>query len=184
MVQNNKVLLHACCGICSGFPIEFLKNEGFSPIVYFCNPNLDTKDEYLKRLNAQQIICNTSGISLIADKYNHEEFLDFVLGLENEPERGKRCIKCIELRLIKTAIKTKELNISNFTTSLGISPHKDFQMITTIGKTLANKYGLNYLEYNYRKNNGFLKTNNISKMLGIYRQNYCGCEFAKKHLNN
>ena len=170
-------MLHACCGICSGYPIAHLKEMGYIPVVYFCNNNLDTKEEYDKRLEAQKIVCMYHWVELIIEEYNHQEFLDYVSGLENEPERGKRCDKCIELRLRKTAEKAKELGINEFTTSLVISPHKNFQKISEIGSNLSN--GVKYLPIDFKKKDGFLKTNKLSKDLGIYRQNYCGCEFAK-----
>ena len=178
--RNNKILLHACCGICSGYPISLLKETGFEPVVYFCNPNLDTKEEFEKRLEAQKIVCDYHKVELIIEEYNPEEYLKYVKGLENEPEKGKRCDKCIELRLAKTAKKAKELGIDTFTTSLPISPHKDFLKISEIGTNIANQSELNYLSLDFKKKDGFLKTNRLSKELNIYRQNYCGCKFSKR----
>ena len=177
--ENKKVLLHACCGICSGYPISLLKDMGYDVIVYFCNPNLDTEEEFNRRLKAQKTVCDNFDVDLLVENYNHEVFLDFIKGLEAEPERGKRCDKCIELRLNFAAKKAKELGINLFTTSLVISPHKNFDKITELGENLANNTDLNYLALNFKKKDGFLKTNNISKELKIYRQNYCGCEFAR-----
>ncbi len=176
MVQNTsrKILLHACCAICSGYPISLLKEMGYSPVVYFCNPNLDTEEDFERRLEAQKTLCEHFDVELIVEEYNHNEYLKYVKGLEAEPERGSRCDKCIELRLIKTAQKAKELSIEEFTTSLVISPHKNFQKISTIGAGLGK-----YLALDFKKKDGFLKTNQISKELGLYRQNYCGCEFAR-----
>lgn len=177
MVQNeNKILLHACCAICSGYPILLLKEMGYSPVVYFCNPNLDSEEEFQRRLNSQKQLCKHFDVELIVEPYNPFEYLSFVSGLENEPERGRRCDRCIELRLKKTAQKAKELGIRTFTTSLVISPHKDFEKISALGKSFSP----NYLAIPFRKKDGFLKTNNISKKLGLYRQNYCGCKFTKK----
>lgn len=182
MEQNteNKILIHACCGICSGYPISLLREMGYNPVVYFCNPNLDTKDEFDKRLKAQKIVCMYHWVELITEEYNHDDFLSVVIGLENEPERGKRCDKCIELRLKKTADKARELGIKKFTTSLVISPHKNFEKISQIGQSIAGD--LEYVAIDFKKKDGFLKTNKLSKELGIYRQNYCGCEFSKGHL--
>lgn len=182
MEQNtdNRILIHACCGICSGYPISLLKGMGYSPVVYFCNPNLDTKEEFERRLEAQKIVCMYHWVDLIAEEYNHDDFLNCVKGLENEPERGKRCDRCIDLRLKMAAEKAKELGIKTFTTSLVISPHKNFEKITAIGKSLEIEGTLNYLSLDFKKKDGFLKTNKLSKELGIYRQNYCGCEFAKQ----
>lgn len=173
--NDNRILLHACCGICSGYPIALLKEMGYSPIVYFCNPNIDTEDEFRRRLDAQKIVCTHFNVDLIVEEYNSQEYLDYVKGLESEPERGSRCDKCIELRLLKTAHKAKELGINTFTTSLVISPHKNFEKISALGKSLSEWY----LAIPFRKKDGFLKTNNLSKELGLYRQNYCGCKFSK-----
>ena len=175
--ENNKILIHACCGICSGYPIGLLKEMGYTPVVYFCNPNLDTKEEFEKRLEAQQTICAHHNVKLIIEEYNHNSFLSYIKGLENEPERGARCDKCIKLRLTMTANKAIELGIDKFTTSLVISPHKNFEKISAIGQSVSD--GIEYLSLNFKKQDGFLKTNKLSKELNIYRQNYCGCEFGK-----
>ena len=197
MVQKNKnkILIHACCGICSGYPIGLLKDMGYVPVVYFSNSNLDTSEEFNRRLEAQKTVCDYHNVELIIEEYNHEEFLACVSGLENEPERGKRCDKCIELRLSQAAKKSKELGINLFTTSLVISPHKNFEKISAIGKTVAAEIGnlpdkylplleylppLEYLPLDFKKKDGFFKTNKLSRELGIYRQNYCGCEFSRR----
>ena len=178
--ENNKILIHACCGICSGYPISLLKEMGYEPVVYFCNPNLDTLEEYQRRLEAQKVVCLYHWVDLIAEEYKHEDFLAVSKGLENEPEKGIRCDKCIELRLKQAADKAKELGINKFTTSLVISPHKNFDKISQIGKYIAEEMNLEYLSIDFKKKDGFLKTNNLSKELGIYRQNYCGCEYSKR----
>ena len=180
MGQNtdNRILIHACCGICSGYPISLLREMGYEPVVYFCNPNLDSKEEFERRLKAQKIVCMYHWVDLIVEEYNHNDFLKAAIGLEDEPERGKRCDECIKLRLKMTAEKAKELGISKITTSLVISPHKNFEKISKLGNDIA--HGLEYIAIDFKKRNGFLKTNNLSKELGIYRQNYCGCEFSKR----
>ena len=193
MVQKNenKILLHACCGICSGYPISLLKELGYEPVVYFCNPNLDTREEFERRLEAQKTVCEFYKVELVVEKYNHDEYLLFVSGLENEPEKGRRCDKCIELRLRQAFNKAKELGINKFTTSLVISPHKNFSKITEIGKSVAGdsfsslflppeNLPPEYLPLDFKKKDGFLKTNKLSRELGIYRQNYCGCEFSRR----
>lgn len=178
--NNNKILIHACCGICSAYPIQFLKEAGYTPVVYFCNPNLDSEDEFKRRLEAQRTVCQYHNVDLLVEEYNPQEFSDYVKGFETEPEKGKRCDKCIELRLKKTGEKAKELGINLFTTSLPISPHKDFEKISVTGQTIAEQSGLNYAALNFKKKDGFLKTNKLSKELNIYRQNYCGCVFSKR----
>lgn len=123
-------------------------------------------------------MCVHFGCELIEGKYEPEVYYEYVKGFENEPEKGARCEKCFELRIENTAKKATELGIEEFTTSIVISPHKNFDKISKIGEIIANKYNLKYTSINFRKNDGFLKTNQISKSLNLYRQNYCGCKFA------
>ena len=176
--QDKKILLHACCGICSGYPISMLKDMGYSVTVYFYNPNIYPKEEYEKRLSAEKILCEHFNVQLIEGEYNLEDFYIAAKGFETEPEKGLRCDKCFELRLNETAKTEKIMGFKNFTTSIVISPHKNYEKLTRIGCALAEEYGINYVAIDFKKKDGFLKTNNISKALGLYRQNYCGCEFS------
>lgn len=176
----DKVLLHACCAICSGYPITLLKDMGYEVIVYFCNNNFDTVDEYNRRLEAEKTLCEHFETELIIEPYQPEVYLDYIKGLESEPEGGARCIKCFELRLKQTACQAKKMVITKFTTSMIISPHKNFKNLCSVGNAIANEYGLEFLAIDFKKKDGFLKTNKISKELSLYRQNYCGCFFAKK----
>lgn len=152
---------------------------GFDVCVYFYNPNIYPEEEYFKRLDAQKTLCKHFDCELIEGKYEPEVYEAFVAGLENEPEKGRRCDKCFELRLRHAAQKAKEIAADYFTTSIVISPHKNYEKISSVGKIIANECGIEYLDINFRKNDGFLKTNKISRELNLYRQNYCGCKFAK-----
>lgn len=176
--EDSNLLLHACCGICSAYPVSFLKDAGYNVIVYFYNPNIFPDTEYQKRLEAEKTLCSHLGVDLIEEEYNQEEFFDYVKGFENEPEKGLRCDRCFELRLSKTAEKAKELGIKNFTTTIVISPHKNFQKLSAIGEEIAAKTGLTFLSIDFKKKDGFLKTNKIANSLSLYRQNYCGCKFS------
>ncbi len=178
--SKNKILLHACCAICSGYPITLLKDMGYQVVVYFYNPNIFPSDEYEKRLDAQRTLCKHLNCELIEGEYLPEEFYTNVKGLENEPEKGKRCDKCFELRLTKTAELAKKLGINEFTTSIVISPHKNFAKLTEIGEKIALQNDLTYKAIDFKKQDGFLKTNKLSKELNLYRQNYCGCKFSMK----
>ena len=100
-MEQNKILLHACCAICSGYPIKLLKEMGYEPVVFFCNPNLDSKEEFNRRLDAQKELCSHYKVDLIIDEYRPEVYLDYIKGLENEPERGSRCSICFHMRLKK-----------------------------------------------------------------------------------
>lgn len=174
-----KVLLHACCAICSGYPIQLLKDSGYDVEVFFCNDNFDTTEEYEKRLNAEKTLCEYLKTKLIIEPYRPEIYYNYVKGLEQEPERGKRCLKCFELRLKQTAKKAVELGIKHITTSMIISPHKNFKSLSLVGNNVAQELGIEFLAIDFKKQDGFLKTNRLSKELGLYRQNYCGCKFAR-----
>ena len=153
---------------------------GYCPVVYFYNPNIYPADEYEKRLAAERLLCRTLDCELIEGEYEPEKFYKIVKGLENEPEKGRRCDKCFELRLLKTAQLAKKLGINEFTTSIVISPHKSFQKLTENKEKIAKNYNLSYKAIDFKKKDGFLKTNKISKELNLYRQNYCGCEFSRE----
>lgn len=176
--MGEKIVLHACCAICSGYPISYLQDMGYQVIVYFYNPNIFPETEYLKRLEAQCTLCENLNCELVEGEYNPDVYYDFVKGLEDEPEKGLRCDRCFELRLKKTAEFAKSIGIKNFTTSIVISPHKNFEKLTGIGEKIAEDLGINYLAIDFKKKDGFLKTNKIAKELNLYRQNYCGCKFA------
>ncbi len=176
--KKDKIVLHACCAICSGYPVSFLQDAGYQVIVYFYNPNIYPDNEYQKRLEAERTLCKHFGCELVVADYCPNEFYEVAIGLENEPERGKRCDKCFELRLKKTAEFAKSRGIEKFTTSIVISPHKNFQKLSEIGEKIAQDEGLNFLAIDFKKKDGFLKTNKISRELELYRQNYCGCKFS------
>ena len=128
---------------------------GYQVVAYFYNPNIYPIEEYQKRLDAEISLCKHLNCELIIGDYETDLYYAAVAGLEQEPEKGKRCDKCFELRLLKTAQFAKERNISNITTSMVISPHKNFQKLTLIGENIAQQYGLNYLAIDFKKKDGF-----------------------------
>lgn len=180
MKNNKKILLHSCCAICSGHPIKHLREIGYEPVVYFYNPNIHPEEEYEKRLEAQKKLCEKLDCELIIGDYEPKMFEIAAFGLEEEPEGSDRCKKCFELRLTKTGGKAKDLNIEKFSTSIVISPHKDYELISEIGKKIAAKYNVNYLDIDFKKQDGMAKSNQIAKELGLYRQNYCGCKYSER----
>lgn len=176
--QTKTIVLHACCAICSGYPVSYLKDTGYQIVVYFYNPNIYPLDEYQRRLEAERTLCKAFDVELVEALYDPESFYKAAQGLENEPEKGARCDRCFELRLRKTAEFAKQSGIKEFTTSIVISPHKNFNKLTEIGQKIASEYDLIYQAIDFKKKDGFLKTNKISRELNLYRQNYCGCEFS------
>lgn len=172
-----KILLHACCAVCMAYPVEILK-ENYEPVVFFCNPNIYPEEEYLRRRDELIRYCDEIGCKYIIDDYEPEKWRAYINGLEKEPEKGKRCDKCFQYRLEKSAQKTKELGIKLFTTTLSVSPHKVSKNIFYAGESAANIYGLEFLSQDFKKQNGFLKTMEIAKKNNFYRQDYCGCEYS------
>lgn len=180
--KNKRVLLHACCAICSAQPIKDLRDLGYEPVVYFFNPNIHPLEEYTKRLESQKKLCKTLECDLIVDDYRCDMYQEIMEGYENHEEGSERCNRCFEFRLLRTIQKARELGIPYYTTSISISPHKNFETISEIGKHFADYFKIKFLDINFKKNNGFLKSNLIAKELKLYRQNYCGCENSMRRL--
>lgn len=176
---KNKILIHCCCGVCFSYPLIQLRELGFEPVAYFFNSNIFPEDEFQRRYLELEKYCLTNNVQLIKEEYNHSEFLDYIKGFEKEPEKGERCKLCFLYRLDKTSKKALELKIDKFTTTLSVSPHKKSLDIFSAGE-IASKNGVEFLPFDFKKKDGFKKTSKIAYDFGMYRQNYCGCEFSKK----
>jgi predicted adenine nucleotide alpha hydrolase (AANH) superfamily ATPase len=172
-----KILLHVCCAVCGSGAIEALQKDS-EVVLFFSNSNMNSKEEFGRRLENAKKIAEVYGLNLFVGEYKHKEWLDFISGLEDEFENGLRCLKCFEFNLRKTADKAKNLGIKNLTTTLTISPHKDSKKIFEIGRKIAGELRLNFLEIDFKKKDGFKKSNELAKKYNLYRQNYCGCEFS------
>ena len=173
-----KIILHACCAPCASYPIKKLIEDNIKPVVFFYNPNIFPFEEYEIRRKELKKYCQENNIEYYEEKYDIKDFYNSIKGFESEPEKGKRCSICFNLRLNKTALFAKQLNIDSFTTTLTVSPHKNSNEIFKIGKEIAQNYGLSFLEYNFKKENGFKISREIAKKYNMYAQNYCGCEFS------
>ncbi len=171
-----RLLLHMCCGACSSWPVEKIKADGYEVIGLFYNPNVQPREEYLRRLEAIKKVSQMMGFKLIEGIYDEEKWLEKVKGLENDPEGGKRCEVCFRMRLEQALDRAEKENADYFATTLSVSPHKNVKVINSIGKSLG---GDKFLEYDFKKSDGFKKTMDFSKTHEIYRQNYCGCIFSK-----
>ena len=173
-----KMLLHSCCGPCSTAVIDFLKND-YDLTIFYYNPNIDTQEEYLHRLNEQKRYCKVVNVEVIEEGYKSEDFLSQVKGLEKEKEGGARCPVCFKIRLRRTAQVAKEKGFDCFGTTLTVSPHKNAEIINAIGKEVEKEEGIEFIEGNYKKKDGYKKSIILSKEYNLYRQNYCGCKFSK-----
>jgi len=174
------LLLHSCCAPCSSYVISFLHNYFNITILYY-NPNIYPKEEYEKRKEEQiNLIKNFNNVNFMDCDYDNETYNRLVKGLENEPEKGRRCDICFKLRLEKTAVLAKNNNFDFFGTTLTVSPYKNSTLINDIGSSLGNEYGIKWLYSDFKKDNGYKKSIELSKEYNLYRQNYCGCIYSKR----
>lgn len=191
------LLIHSCCAPCSSYVLEYLSGH-FDIAVFYYNPNIAPKTEYFKRLdeqmrligilNADKAEKNNPGVPangtspdeilLISGDYDQDEFLKRISGLENEPEGGMRCSECYRMRLERTAQKAAEEGFDFFTTTLTVSPYKNADMLNEIGGKAAEKYNVMFLPSDFKKNDGYKRSIELSRQYGLYRQDYCGCVFS------
>ena len=170
-----KVLLHICCGVCALWCIERLRQEGLTVGGLFFNPNIHPHDEYLKRKKAAEKVAEETGISLEESSYLLSEWFKRHKAYAEEKEGGLRCSLCYRMRLEQTKLTAEEKSYDYFTTTLTVSPHKKTAVIFEIGKEVG---GDNFLALDFKKNDGFKKTLDRAKTMGLYRQNYCGCVYS------
>lgn len=184
--KKQGLLLHSCCGPCSTAVIERLAGD-YDITIFFYNPNITDKEEYKKRKEAQlqfiegynQKVSPGEKITFLEGEFRPEEFFYVAKGLEEEPEGGRRCTECFKLRLERTVAEAKINGYDVFGTTLTVSPHKDYLLISKLGKEYGMIYGLSFLDMDFKKKAGYQRSVELSKEYGLYRQNYCGCSFSK-----
>ncbi len=182
--NRNKLLLHSCCAPCAGEIMEALAASQIKTTVYFYNPNIHPKEEYEIRKNENIRFCKKLGFEFIDADYDKDNWFERVKWLENEPERGKRCTECFDMRFERTALYANENNYDVFATTLGISRWKDMNQINNSGKRSAKKYdNLDYWDFNWRKKGGSSRMIEISKRENFYQQEYCGCVYSLRDTN-
>lgn len=178
--KGTPLLLHSCCAPCSTACLERLKDV-FDITVLYYNPNVDEREEYEKRKAEQiRLLAQTGWAKFLDCDHDAAAFAQMAQGLENEPERGKRCYACYALRLEKTALLAKENGFSWFATTLTLSPYKNAEWLNEIGEKVGGRYGLNYLFTDFKKQGGYYRSVELSKQYGLYRQDFCGCKYSKR----
>ena len=187
--QNRKngivpsLLLHSCCAPCSSYCLEYL-SQYFKITVLYYNPNLFPAGEYERRVFEQKKLVvalpTKYPVTLVEMKGEPEEFYSAVKGLEHTGEGGERCFACFRLRLERAARYAKENGFDFFTTTLTISPLKNAQKLNEIGEAVGEKFGVRHLPSDFKKKNGYKRSVELSKVYGLYRQDYCGCVFSKR----
>ncbi len=187
-----KLLLHSCCAPCSSYCLEYLSRY-FSITVLYYNPNISPEEEFRKRAEEQRRLIGAlpvkNPVALVIDEYDPQEFFNIAKGLENVPEGGERCFKCYRLRLERAAEYAAANGFDFFCTTLSISPLKNAAKINEIGEALEAELNeraepqdlprVKFLPSDFKKKGGYLRSIELSREYGLYRQNYCGCVFSK-----
>lgn len=177
------VFLHSCCAPCSSYCLEYL-SQYFRVTDFYYNPNITDESEYEKREEELARLINEQPhlheVKFVRGSYEPDRFFEIARGLEDCPEGGERCFKCYELRLRETAAMAAQGGFDYFTTTLTISPLKNAQKLNEIGMRLAEEYGVRWLPSDFKKKSGYLRSIELSKEYGLYRQDYCGCVFSMR----
>ncbi len=185
---ETEVLLHTCCAPCSSAIIEAMMSSGITPVIYYCNPNIYPQEEYEIRKNECTRYAQSLGLEIVDADYDHEKWLEAMRGLENEPERGGRCLKCFKLRLLRTAEYAMQRGIKVITTTLASSRWKSLDQINEAGlwacervkETIPPDDCVIWWDQNWRKGGLQERRLQIIKEYGFYNQLYCGCEFSMR----
>ena len=179
-----RLLLHACCGPCASYVLEYLSKH-FEIDVFYYNPNIYPAEEYEKRGRELARLIDSmpfdNPVRLITAPYEPERFYEVAQGMELEREGGNRCTNCFWLRLNETAQRAKSGGYDWFATTLTVSPHKNAQLINTIGLELAQGIGVPYLVSDFKKRGGYTRSIELCREYDVYRQSYCGCDYALNH---
>ncbi len=180
--QTPRLLLHACCAPCSSAVLEYLSRY-FSISILYYNPNISPKEEYDKRkaelarlLSEMELV---HPVTLLPCEYSGEDFEEIARGYEDVPEGGERCMRCFRLRLRRAAQAAKDGGFDYFTTTLSISPLKNAAALNQIGEEVGKELGVAHLPADFKKKDGYKRSLELSRLHGLYRQDYCGCVYSK-----
>ena len=177
----NRILLHACCAPCSGAIVEYLVREGIHPVIFYSNANIVPREEYQTRLSECIRYAEKWGLELVADEYDHAAWSACARGLEQEPERGARCLECFKFRLLRAAQYAAAHGFDTLTTTLASSRWKSLEQVNAAGEwACAQVSGVQWWPRNWRKGGLQERRNQILREENFYNQRYCGCEFSMK----
>ncbi len=178
--RRPSLLLHSCCGPCSSAVLERL-TEHFRVTLLYYNPNIEPEEEYRLRLSEQERLLRLLpvDVALLPCDYDHAAFSAFAERMADCPEGGERCLACFALRLKETARQAKAHGFEYFTTTLSVSPHKNADSVNRVGEAAGREAGIKYLVADFKKKNGYLRSLQLSREYGLYRQDYCGCLYSK-----
>ncbi len=174
------VMLHACCAPCSSAIVEWMLQHDIRPTIFYYNPNIFPLQEYEIRRNESRRHAQSLGLNWIEGPYDHDAWLQEIKGLENEPERGARCLQCFKMRLKKSAEVAKEKGLGCLTTTLASSRWKSQEQIDEAGAYAEERTGLPFWHQNWRKDGLSERRAVLLREFGFYNQRYCGCEFSMR----
>ncbi|MDR2145835.1 MAG: epoxyqueuosine reductase QueH [Tannerella sp.] len=179
--NESELLLHVCCAPCSSAIVEKLMNTGIRPTLFFYNPNIFPREEYEKRKNECIRHAESVEVDFVDADYEHDKWLEWINGLENEPERGKRCLKCFKIRLLAAAKYASENSFKTFATTLSTSRWKNLDQINEAGALAVSRFPeLTFMAENWRKGGLSERRSELIRQYGFYNQTYCGCEFSMR----
>lgn len=178
-MNKSPILAHLCCAPDALYVVGLLKAE-YEVIGLFYNPNIHPEEEYRLRLAEARKVAEHLQFRLIEDIYDPETWFRLTEKFKSEPEKGRRCHICFAWRLDRTARKALEAGVPLFTTIMSVSPWKNSAVLNRIGRMTARKYGLKFLEADFKKKDGFNRSVRLSREFGLYRQNYCGCLYSRR----
>ncbi|MDD5706733.1 MAG: epoxyqueuosine reductase QueH [Kiritimatiellae bacterium] len=170
------ILLHTCCAPCASACIERLRAERYDVTLFFSNANIGSPAECALRLESVRRLAEYLAVPLMVDPTSHDDWLTYIRGLEQAAEGGARCRRCFAYSLRRTAAKAAELGMPHFTTSLSISPHKHSPTLFEEGRAADPQ---RFLATDFKQRDGFRRSGELARVYGLYRQNYCGCEFSE-----
>ena len=181
---HKRVLLHSCCAPCAGEMMEQLIANGIELTIFFYNPNIHPKKEYEIRKNENIRFAEKMGIPFVDADYDVQDWFARAKGMERDPERGRRCTMCFDMRFVRTALYAHEHGFPVISSSLGISRWKNMDQINDCGLSAAEPYDdVEYWTYNWRKQGGSARMYDIAKREEFYAQQYCGCIYSLRDTN-
>ena len=176
-----QVLLHACCAPCSTAIVEWMVSHGVTPVVFYYNPNIFPKEEYLVRKEESKRHAELLGLEWVDGDYDHARWKECAMGMENEPERGRRCLECFKMRLVEAAKEARKRGLTHFATTLASSRWKSIEQVNEAGMAAQEKVpGTMFWAQNWRKGGLYERRNQLLKEYAFYNQQYCGCEFSMR----
>jgi predicted adenine nucleotide alpha hydrolase (AANH) superfamily ATPase len=183
-VSTDRIVLHSCCAPCSTALVDYLLQQGITPVIFYYNPNIFPLGEYEIRKSENKRYAEALGLDFVDADYDHEQWKEQTRKEKDEPERGKRCLTCFKLRLSETARFAHENGYSLFATTLATSRWKDLEQINKAGNYAANLYpNITFWSNNWRKNGLAERQAAIIEQYDFYRQQYCGCEYSLRDSN-